>query len=44
MHLFLDDPTLKAKDQADANLKHRALMDFELVHNKLYRKRDERYL
>jgi hypothetical protein len=43
LHVFLDNPTLKAEDRSDANLKHRALADFELIHNKLYKKPDKRH-
>jgi hypothetical protein len=44
MHVFLDNPALKPDDRADINLKHRALAEFELVYNKLYRRPDKRHL
>jgi hypothetical protein len=43
MHLFLFDPTIQPDDQADQNLKHRALRDFELINEGLYRKADKTY-
>ena len=43
MHFFIDDPTLKPKDNEEANLKHRALIKFQLIHNKLYRNADATY-
>ena len=44
MHVFLDSPALKPEDRADTNLKHRALTEFELYQNKLYRSPDKRHL
>jgi hypothetical protein len=43
MHFFLDDPTLKPTDQADWNLKFRALAEFELVDGRLHRKANDVY-
>ena len=40
MHIFIDDPTLKPQDAAESNLKHRALKEFHLIQNKLYRNCD----
>ncbi|RFU36327.1 hypothetical protein B7463_g118, partial [Scytalidium lignicola] len=37
MHVFLDNPKLKPENQADSNLKHRAITQFELENKKLYR-------
>ena len=44
MHCFINDPTLKAEGPSDANLKHRALADFQLVNNKLYKNPDSKFL
>ena len=44
MHVFLDDHTLKPEDRDGVNLKHRAQADFELIHNKLYRRKDKRHI
>jgi hypothetical protein len=37
MHIFIDDPTLKAENSMESNLKHRALTEFHLINNRLYR-------
>ena len=44
IYIFLDDPSIKPENPADSNLKHRALTEFELVNNKLYRQIDTKYL
>jgi len=44
LHVFLDDPTLKPKTPSESRLKHRAITEFELTHNKLYRQPDNRHL
>jgi len=41
MHVFLHDPTLKPEDPTESNLKHRALTEFQLVRNRLYRLPDK---
>ena len=43
LHLFLDDPTLKPATIAETRLKHRAQMEFQLIHNKLYRQPDSKF-
>jgi hypothetical protein len=40
MHIFIDDPTIKPMNPIESNLKHRALTEFHLIHNKLYRNSD----
>jgi hypothetical protein len=42
--VFLDDPTLKPKTRSELRLKHRAIIEFKLTHNKLYRWPDNRFL
>ena len=37
---FLTNPTLKSQNSTKSNLKHRALTDFYLIHEKLYRNYD----
>jgi hypothetical protein len=44
LHVFLDEPTLKPITPSESRLKHRALIEFELTHNKLYRRPDTRHL
>jgi hypothetical protein len=44
LHFYLDDFTLKLATQAELRLKHCAQMEFELIHNKLYRKPDFKFL
>jgi hypothetical protein len=44
MHVLLDDPTIKPEDRETINLKHRTQLNFELIHNKLYRQKDKRHL
>jgi hypothetical protein len=41
MHIYLDHPDLKPETPADSNLKHRALTDFQLIHNHLYQNPDK---
>jgi hypothetical protein len=43
MHIFLDNPTLKPENPTESRLKHRAISEFELIHNKLYRKPDSKF-
>ena len=43
MHCFINDSTLKAEGRSDANLKHRALAEFQLINNKLYKNPDSRF-
>jgi hypothetical protein len=44
MHIFLDNPTIKAENAVESNLKHRALTEFELISNKLYQKPTKAYI
>jgi hypothetical protein len=37
MHIFIDNPTLKAENPLELNLKHCALTEFHLINNQLYR-------
>jgi hypothetical protein len=41
MHIFLDNPALKLENPTDSNLKHRALIEFQLINNRLYRLPDK---
>lgn len=41
MHIFLDNPALKPENPTDSNLKHRALIEFQLINNRLYRLPDK---
>jgi hypothetical protein len=41
MHIFLDNPALKPENPTDSNLKHRALIEFQLINNQLYRLPDK---
>ncbi|RFU28490.1 hypothetical protein B7463_g7831, partial [Scytalidium lignicola] len=43
MHTFLDNPSLKPENQVDSNVKHRAITQFELKNNKLYRLPDSHH-
>ena len=44
MHIFLDTPDQKPENSTESNLKHRALIGFEPINNRLYRQSDKRYL
>ncbi|KIN03298.1 hypothetical protein OIDMADRAFT_53095 [Oidiodendron maius Zn] len=43
MHIFLDTPDQKPENSTESNLKHRALIEFELISNRLYRQGDKKY-
>lgn len=43
MHIYLDNPTLKPEGATESSLKHRALTEFELQNNKLYRQSNARH-
>jgi transposase InsO family protein len=43
MHIFLDTPDQKPENSTESNLKHRALTEFELINNRLYRQSDKKY-
>jgi hypothetical protein len=43
MHIFLDTPDQKPENSTESNPKHRALIEFELINNRLYRQSDKRY-
>ncbi len=43
LHIFLDEPDLKPRNQAESRLKHRAYAEFELINKKLYRKADSKF-
>lgn len=38
IQVFLDNPTIKPRDQRDSRLRTRAYAEFELINRKLYRK------
>ena len=40
LHILLDNPHNKPRNQTESRLKHRAHTEFELINNKLYRKPD----
>ena len=44
LHFFIDDPTLKPTTPTESRLKHRALTEFELVNNKLYKRANSKHL
>lgn len=43
LHHFLDNPNLKPESQTESRLKHRAYAEFELIHDKLFRRADSRF-
>jgi hypothetical protein len=44
IHIYLDNPSLKAEGASESRLKHRALTEFQLINNKLYRNPDKAHL
>src|SRR5258708_7579371 len=43
LQVFLGNPTLKPATPTKSRLKHRAITEFELINNKLYRRSDNRF-
>jgi hypothetical protein len=43
MHIFIDDPTIKPINAMESNLKHRALIEFHLINNRLYQNTDDKH-
>jgi hypothetical protein len=43
LHILLDNPDKKPENQTESRLKHRALTEFQLINNKLYRLSDSRF-
>jgi hypothetical protein len=41
IYVFIDNPTIKLQNQAESNLRHRALTEFELINRRLYRMPDK---
>jgi hypothetical protein len=43
LHILLDNPHKKPQNPTESRFKHRALTEFELVNNKLYRRPDSKF-
>lgn len=42
-HIFNDNPNLKPENPTESRLKHRALTEFQLINNRLYRRPDSKF-
>ncbi|EXU94631.1 integrase core domain protein, partial [Metarhizium robertsii] len=43
LHILLDNPDRKPRNQTESRLKHRALSEFELINNRLHRRPDSKH-